>query len=64
MILAATLPGMQHYLERDGTGWLSVRILRISGILCHDTGGLNFKWGSTIKPPMSAHSRRSLPNAT
>ena len=33
------------------TGWLSVRIIQLSGIAGHGDSGLVFQWGSTIKSP-------------
>ena len=31
--------GVQHYYDRVRTGWLNVRIMRLSGIAGHGAGG-------------------------
>ena len=45
------LPHWQTRLPVARTDWLSVRIMRLSGIASHDAGGLLFQWSGTIKSP-------------
>ena len=40
-----------YYWDRTKTGWLSARIIRLSGISDHDADDLVSQWGSTIKSP-------------
>ena len=40
-----------HYYNRARTGWLSIRIMWLSGISGHGAGGLVSQLGSTIKLP-------------
>ena len=51
LILVAPWPSTQHYLDRAMTGWLSVRIMWLSGIAGHGANVLDSWWGSTIKSP-------------
>ena len=40
LMLVVSLLGTQHYQDRVRTGWLSVKIMRLSRIASHDAGSL------------------------
>ena len=49
LILDASKPGAHHYWDSESTGWLSIRIMCLSGISGHDADALVSQWCSTIK---------------
>ena len=49
LIFVASWTDARYYWDRARTGWLRVRIMRLSVISGHDAGSLVFQWGSTIK---------------
>ena len=55
LILVASQPGARHYCERARTGWLSVRIMCLSGILGYGIGSWVSQWGSTINSARVTH---------
>ena len=64
LIFVAPFPGAWHYLGREGTGWLSVKILWLSGRAGYGASrliSLMSQWGSTIKVTMSVQCYKSVP---
>ena len=50
-----------HYYDRIRTGWLSGRIMGLSGISCHGAGSPVCQWEITIVHTMRVHCDKLVP---